>query len=215
VDSDVEEVMIRKILKGKVGDYLAEFPVLRSQTEWKQMPLEIVELPPQRRTIRWVDIDDHKRVSNLPLPYVQFLFSKRADCPNDGRLGVAFSSEPHKLGQQFYHTAFPNTEYTGMVCQRSAPTIEDAIAVFFGSYFESISLFGRCRKFSEIAGFPPYCGKGEDEWYYLCWEELDEELMCAVDWNGMGNFSGYTGDDPTLPIGNIVGFLNQVWHGDY
>jgi hypothetical protein len=207
--------MIRKILKGKVGDYVSEFPALSSQTDWKDMPLEIIELPPQRRTIRWVDTKNCPHISNLPLPYVQFLFSRRTDSPEHGRLGVAFSSKPHQLGQQFCHTAFPNTEYSGMVCQRSAPTIEEAIAVFFGSYFESVSLFGRCRKFSEIAGFPPFYGNGEDEWYYLCWEELDEELMCTIDWEDMGTFRGRWTDEITEPIGEITTFLNQIWHGDY
>jgi hypothetical protein len=213
--------MIRKILKGKVGEYFSEFPAFDSQPEWRDMPLEIIELAPQRRTIRWVDINNKKYTSNLPLPYMQFIFSRRADCPENGRIAVAFSSEPHKLGRQFYQTAFPNTEHTGMVCQQSALTIEEAIAIFFGSYFENISLFGHCRKFSQIAGFPHYYGKGEDEWYYLCWEELDEELMCAVDWEGMGNLAGYNSDSQMAlhqkggQIGEITPFLSQVWHGDY
>jgi hypothetical protein len=213
--------MIRKILKGKVGEYFSEFPALSDQTDWTHMPLEIIELPPQRRTIRWVDIHKKKYTSNLPLPYMQFIFSRRADCPEGGRIAVAFSAKPHQLGQQFYHTAFPNTEFSGMVCQDSAATVEEAVAVFFGSYFENISLFAHCRKFSQLAGFPPFYGNGEDEWYYLCWEELDEELMCAVDWDGMGNLAGYQSDSQMAgfekggQIGEITPFLSQVWHGDY
>jgi hypothetical protein len=103
----------------------------------------MTELEPSVRTIRFKWHEDKKRYKDVQwnLPYLQFLFCQTqfklgSKWPRSA-LGVAASEKPFEMGNSLQYGPFPNVYDSGFVCQGTAPNIEEAIAIFFGSRFDN------------------------------------------------------------------------------
>jgi hypothetical protein len=151
--------------------------------EWgrcEQWKFEMVELEPSVRTLKFsLDEDEcdwpSKQTYAWHLPYLQFLFS-------DPWLGVGASTKPFKLGKKLRMSPLPNIYESGLVCQEETHSIEDAIATFFGSTFESPGSWWPCRWFARIAF--DYINDFQDSVFCYKMAELGEDIL-KVNWKDM------------------------------
>jgi hypothetical protein len=91
--------------------------------------------------IRWRFGSEQCRY-RLQLPYLQFLYWRH-------QIGVSASSEPFEFGDTFKLPPLPNVFNSGLVCQPLTRSLEEAVTVFLGSYFEMPFAWKPCWWFSE------------------------------------------------------------------
>ena len=204
---------MREIFRGKFGETYGIEPGF----EWYQnsavlnAEIQIVEMEPQRRTIRWrkENCMTSYHTYNWPFPYLQFIFF----C---GQIGVAASSKPHQLGQKFNHASFPNVYFSGLVCQDLCPTLDQALVYFFGSSFDSPYRWaqprGLARELFDMKKLAHPSKTAQQKWNFSYSERLQDlsvDAMLSFNWTLMGPLGQW---DTTMeqPLGNLWPFYKNV-----
>jgi len=162
--------------------------------------LVLAEMEPVVRRIRWSG--DHSYSYEWQFPYLQFMYC-------DGWLGVAASSKPWQPPLPLYTAPFPNVYLSGRVCQDHTRDLEDAVAIFFGSHFETPMNWTNCRDFATLAGTynlrRGYVQNSIDLSNF--WQE-NPNFILDFDWSKMGEVGKFES-------GTAISFLYNLQTGTF
>lgn len=181
----------------------------------KAAHFQMVELEPMVRTLRFAWYDEGAdwattHTFTWQLPYLQFLFC-------EPWFGVAASGKPYKLGKKLRMSPFPNTYESGMVCQDSARTVEEGIAIFFGSVFEAPSSWWPCRQFALVALDYPNEKEYPEEFFRddkFCQKTAELDLL-QVKWKDIEPLGGRNNPFRKKDLTTILPFLHHGFTDEY
>jgi len=200
--------------KHKIREILRAYrPLICFPTQLRDAEIVILEMEPQIRTIRWAEQFVKKPSVTYTycwqLPYLQFFYT----C---GYLGIASSpiSIDYELGYDcFYRSPLPNVFDSGFVCQKKAKNLNDAIGIFFGSYFEPPGNWILPSKFLILAGWD-YNSKSPTSVNYSValsewWQQKskdDPDFVLSINFIEMGRLYCANANFP----GSLLPFLQGV-----
>jgi hypothetical protein len=125
----------------------------------------------------------------------------------EGWLGMGVRREPWQPPLPLYAAPFPNTYLSGRVCQDQAKSLEDAIATFFGSYFELPMDWINCREFAMLADrFDDKAGFVANSIRLFDFWEANPDFILDFDWSKMGKVGKYES-------GTAISFLYNLQTG--
>jgi hypothetical protein len=125
----------------------------------------------------------------------------------EGWLGIGVRKEPWQPPLPLYAAPFPNIYMSGRVCQNQATSLEDAVATFFGSYFELPMDWNNCREFAELAGiFKDKVGFVTNSVKLFEFWEKNPNFILDFDWSQMEEVGKYES-------GTAISFLYNLQTG--
>jgi hypothetical protein len=161
--------------------------------------LTFAEIEPVVRRIRWFT-ETKVHTYSLQFPYLQLMYC-------EGWLGMGIRREPWKPPLSLYAAPFPNIYASGRVCQTQAKNLEDAVATFFGSYFELPMDWSNCRDFAILAGiYDDQKGFLTNSRKLFEYWEANPDFILDFDWSKMGKVGKYES-------GTAISFLYNLQTG--